>query len=79
MQCLQDTVCEGGGGGNTSNCFDRRPVTDRTVVALDVLLTVHRYMSVQQDLQDAIFGFRLLRLIASTCFELGHAAGDAVG
>jgi hypothetical protein len=35
----------------------------------NVLLTTHHNISVQQDQQDTLFAFSLLRLIASTCFE----------
>ena len=36
---------------------------------LNVLLTVHCNVSIQQDQQDVMFAFSLLQSIACTCFE----------
>jgi hypothetical protein len=36
---------------------------------LNVTLAMHHTVSVQQDKQDALFTFSLLRFMASTCFE----------
>jgi hypothetical protein len=43
----------------------------QTVFVHPVLCSVdlHRNISVQQDQQEALFTFSLLRLIASTCFQ----------
>jgi hypothetical protein len=40
----------------------------------NVLLTVHRNISVQQDQQDVLFAFSLLQLISSTCFEQAYCS-----
>jgi hypothetical protein len=48
-----------------------RPQTQITYIdsPFNVLLTVHRNTSVQQDQQVALFAFSSLRLITCTCFE----------
>jgi ferredoxin-like protein FixX len=39
------------------------------IVKLKVLLAVHRNIAVQQEQQDALIIFSLLRLIVFTCFQ----------